>query len=191
MINAVLLRRAARTAFFCMCVLAVAGCSTMFRPRAPEPTMAELTYRAADMLSQQTQAVVTRDSPLQIGHINDISRPNLSPPLGKAIAGQLAARFVQLGYSVAATSFDEMNGGAPMVAPMPSAAPVYGGGAYTPVPVNAPATAILSGHYAVADDAVLVNLRLLDIAANKVLAAYDYTIPLTRDVKELSRAPRD
>jgi len=190
MTNAVLLRRAARTAFFFVCLLAVAGCSTLFRPRAPEPTMAELTYRAADMLSQQTQAVVTRESPLQIGHINDISRPNLSPPLGKAIAGQLAARFVQLGYSVAATSFDEMNGGAPMVAPMPSSSPHYDG-AYAPPPINAPATAILSGHYAVADDAVLVNLRLLDIAANKVLAAYDYTIPLTRDVKELSRAPRD
>jgi hypothetical protein len=188
MINAVLLRRAARTAFFFGCLLAVTACSTpLFRARAPEPTMAELTYRAADMLSQQTQAVVTRDSPLQIGHINDITRPNLSPPLGKAIAGQLAARFVQLGYSVSATSFDEMNGGMPVPVAIP---PAYGG-AYVSPPLNAPATAILSGHYAVADDAVLVNLRLLDIAANKVLAAYDYSIPLTRDVKELSRPPRD
>lgn len=191
MINAVLLRRAARTAFFLGCMLAMTACSTpLFRARAPEPTMAELTYRAADMLSQQTQAVMTRDMPLQIGQIHDITRPNLSPPLGKAIGGQLAARFVQLGYSVAANSFDEMNGGAPVMA-APNVMPAYGGAYVPPSPINAPAAAILSGHYAVADDAVLVNLRLLDIAANKVLAAYDYTIPLTRDVKQLSRVLRD
>ena len=190
MINAVLLRRAARTAFLFGCLLAVAACSApLFRARAPEPTMAELTYRAADMLSQQTQVVLTRDAPLLIGHINDISRPNLSPPLGKAIGGQLAARFVQLGYTVAATSFDEVNAGAPAFAG--SSVPVYDAAAYVPSPpAHAPPAATLSGHYAVADDVVLVNLRLLDVNANKVLAAYDYTIPLTGDVRQLSRAPR-
>jgi hypothetical protein len=150
-----------------------------------KPTLAEASYRAADMLSQQTQAVLGRETPLQIGAISDIASPAAAAPFGRTVASQLAARFVQLGYNVSASSYDEMSGGAPAALPMapPSGAAygAYGG--------PAPSSATLTGQYAVAKDDVLVNLRLLDTASNKVLAAYDYSMTMTGDIRELTAVP--
>jgi hypothetical protein len=150
--------------------------------------LTQANYGAADMLSQQTQAVLGRDTVLQIGMISDIAHPAAETPFGKTVASHIAARFVQLGYHVSAASYNEMSGGAPL--------PTYhvGGvadGAYNSGYGAAPAArnAMLTGQYAVAKHGVLVNLRLLDTASNRVIAAYDYTVPLTRDTEELVEIP--
>ncbi|MBU0799724.1 MAG: hypothetical protein KKA05_01850 [Alphaproteobacteria bacterium] len=153
-------------------------------------TLAQSSYGAADMLSQQTQAIMTRDVPLQIGMIGDIAHPSAVTPFGQTIGSQMAARFVQLGYNVSASTYSEMSGGAPPPTIMPPMGQnmygnAYGGGGAA----NTVSSAMLTGQYAVARDDVMVNLRLLDTTSNRVLAAYDYTVPLTRDVEELTTVP--
>lgn len=165
-------------------------------------SLTQANYGAADMLSQQTQAVLGRDTILQIGMIGDIAHPAAETPFGKTVASHIAARFVQLGYHVSAASYSEMSGGAPL--------PVYqggdqGGAGYGGGSLGgggaggaygggygargAARNAMLTGQYAVARHGVLVNLRLLDTASNRVIAAYDYTVPLTRDTEELVAVP--
>lgn len=189
MTTAVLLRDAARAAVFLLAMAVLSSCAggSLFRTRE-NPSMAELSYRAADMLSQQTQGSVTRDTPLRIGRIVDIASSNASTPFGRTVGSQIAARFVQLGYTISAASYDEMNGGMTAAAPEIMTPPgVSYDNAYAPAPVTA--NVILTGQYAQAEDEVLVNLRLLDTAANKVMAAYDFSMPLTRDIRELAAIP--
>jgi hypothetical protein len=161
------------------------GCAYTSYGRADTPTLAESSYRAADMLSQQTQGRITRDTTIHVGPVADIDKPAAVTAFGRTVGSQLAARFVQLGYGVDASSYDEMNGGAPQMAP-PVAAPLYGGGAYGSPPA-APSSVTMTGQYAVAKREILVNLRFLDTASNKVVAAYDYSLPLTSDLKQLTR----
>lgn len=150
-------------------------------------SLAQSSYGAADMLSQQTQALLTRDSPLTIGAITDLNHPAAQTAFGQTVANQMTARFVQLGYKVSASAYPEISGGAPPGGPAPydSAYGGYGGGG-APASV---ASATLTGQYAVAEDDVLVNLRLLDTATQRVLAAYDYSVPLTRDIEKLTEIP--
>jgi hypothetical protein len=187
--TAVLLRDAARAVVFLLAMAVLSSCAggSLFRAQE-KPSMAELTYRAADMLSQQTQGSVPRDTPLRIGRIVDITSTNASMPFGRTVGSQIAARFVQLGYTISADSYDEMNGGMAAAAPEMMTPPGMSyGNAYAPAPVAA--NVILTGQYAQAEDEVLVNLRLLDATANKVMAAYDFSMPLTRDIKELAEIP--
>lgn len=155
----------------------------------PHLNLTEASYRAADMLAQQSQAFVTRDTTLTLGPIADIRNPSMVTPLGRTLGNQVAARFVQLGYHVSGASYDEMNGGVPPgMTPgvlNPPSGGAYGGG-YGGTGQQA-AQATLTGQYAVADSDVLVNLRLIDVAQGRVLAAYDYSLPLSRDIKELAR----
>lgn len=173
----------------------------------PGASLTQANYGAADMLSQQTQSVLNRDAILQIGMIADLAHPAAVTPFGQTVGNHIAARFVQLGYHVSAGTTSEMSGGAP---PPQGLSGGYGASAYPdqqyqsppfqaqqyPVqqypaqPGTAPVrAAILTGQYAVAREGVLVNLRLLDRAGNRVIAAYDYTVPLTRDTTELVTLP--
>jgi TolB-like protein len=53
---------------------------------------------------------------------------------------------------------------------------------------NAPV--VLVGTYAVGDDNVFVTARLIRTADNVIIGSYDYTVPLTRDLRTLVRAQR-
>lgn len=158
----------------------------------PGVSLTQANYNAADMLSQQTQAVMSRDNLLRIGMIEDIAHPAAETPFGKTVASHIAARFVQLGYPVSAASYGEMSGGAPLPDYRPDFKPDYqAGGAYGSAYGAAPAArnVLLTGQYAVAKKDILVNLRLLDAGSNRVIAAYDYSLPMSRDLKKLVAVP--
>lgn len=185
--------------FWLIPVLFLAGCTTSFLGGSVSSKKFNLTdssYAAADMLVQQSKALVTPDTSLQIGVLADTNKPGELTAFGKMVAGQIGARFVQLGYNVTSSSFDEImmrreqqQGG---MLP-PGSMGQYGGGQYnggygSAGPAN---QATISGQYAVAKKEVLVNLRVMEPGSGRMIAAYDYSIPYTRDVKELTRSPSD
>jgi hypothetical protein len=49
---------------------------------------------------------------------------------------------------------------------------------------------MITGNYAVAKTRVMVNLRIVDAASNRVFAAYDYIMPLNSDIKNLLKSNR-
>jgi predicted small secreted protein len=155
--------------------------------------LTQANYGAADMLAQQSQGRITRDNRIEIGSIQDLAKPATVSPFGQYIAQNLAARYVQLGFPVSSQSYSEMSGGRAAIAASSDLASTQiitdYNQAYNPAPLSAARPVIITGQYAVAREDVLVNLRMLDMNNLQVLAAYDYSIPLTRDVKKLLEIP--
>ena len=166
----------------------VAGAPLMGRCMGADKnqSLTQSSYTAADMLIQQSRSLISQETPFEIGVLTDLDNPNERTNFGRVVTDQIASRFVQLGYTVQDVS------GATMTPPSDGESPSY---------IQAtPATgrdgigrSVITGGYAVARDAVLVNLRIIDPESGKVVAAYDYSVPMTRDVRELvkSRADKD
>jgi hypothetical protein len=135
----------------------------------------ETSYGAADLLAHQAKGTLKPGAPVHTGILTNLypqtssSKPGTpsgtpvmtSPPppapFGKVITGQVAARLQQLGFNV-----------------------IGDGGAAT-----GPGDAVLTGQYARANGKVLINLRMLDSNSGRVLAAYDYTLPVTGEISDL------
>ena len=120
--------------------------------------MTDVNYAAADILIQQAQNFVTPKTPIIITHLTDLDHPGEKTNFGKLAAEQIANRLVQLGYNVSSGEVDSNQ-----------------------------EHKVISGTYAVARDSVLVNLRLLNPGVEKVVAAYDYQVPITRNVRDLTK----
>lgn len=137
----------------------------------------ESSYGAADLLAHQAKGTLKPGAPIHTGILANLypqlsssaktgDTPGTAPvmtsppppaPFGKVITGQVGARLQQLGFNV-----------------------IGDGGAAT-----MPGDAVLTGQYARANGKVLVNLRLLDSGSGRVLAAYDYSLPVTGEISDL------
>jgi len=180
------------------CVFVLTGCSaSLFQNEIFEGkkvNVTEVSYAAADMLIQQTKAFVTSDTVLQIGMLTDMQRPDHTTAFARMIPSHIGARFVQLGYNVTASSFQAMTG-APQEAMLSGGS--YDNAVYQPPTRrmssggNIADQALITGHYVVAKSGVLVNLRIIETSTGRVLAAYDYSLPLSGDIKELVKTQGD
>ena len=152
------------------CTASVLGGSS---PQQQQQNIAQTNYAAADMLIQQSKSLVTADTPVQIGTLTDMDQPTENTAFGRVVTGQIGARFVQLGYNVSSGDSMTMDNGG------------MGGGGAVSGPVS------IAGQYALAKKTILVNLRLLDTQSGRVLAAYDYSLPLNSDTRELTKTAAD
>ncbi len=177
-----------------ICFLLLSGCTATFLDNSPfesDPVnLTESSYAATDMLVQQSKSVVMAETPLRVGVLMDMNNPDRLTSFGRVVASQIGARFVQLGYNVRASSFDEvmmMRDDAANAAgkAQDSAIPSYGGDQ------GAAGTALLMGQYALARKEVLINLRIIEIDTGRVMAAYDYALPLNSDIKALVKTDED
>lgn len=138
---------------------------------AQEVNFSESSYGAADMLAQQSRSFVTPETPLQIGRLSDMRAPQKMTAFGRIIASHVGSRFVQLGYNV--------------VTAMPVPVSVPGQEPQNGMVQGMPGGAMITGQYAIARRDVIVNLQVIDGQSGRVLAAYDYSLPLTADIKAL------
>ncbi len=151
--------------------------------------LTENSYAAADMLAQQTQSRMTPHTPLRIAVLTDVTTPGETTAFGQQIANHLGSRFVQLGYNVQSVPLPPT-----LMALQAGAAPVPlnpTGGAPQPAqtgvsPSSAKGEALITGTYSRMKDTIQVNLKVLQGADQKVIAAYDYALPMTRDLREIS-----
>lgn len=162
------------------------GCtaSVLGGSNTQQPNMAQVNYAAADMLIQQSKSLVNMDTPMQIGVLSDMDHPSEATALGRVVTGQIGARFVQLGYNVSSgASMPDDNGMAYMSSGMGGARGGGGGAVSGPV--------VIAGQYALAKKNVLISLHLMETQTGRVLAAYDYSLPLNSDTKELAKTAAD
>ncbi len=163
-------------------LLVLAGCGSLYRT-PPGPSLAESSYSATDRLMQQSRGIITPQTMLSIGTLMDLNQPGETSALGRMIAEQIAARYVQLGYNVTVNQ----DPGADQISSGP-AVPVTSldGGSMSSGPAPA-GPARITGQYVLARNDILINLRVVEQGSGRVLAAYDYNLPLTSDIKELSK----
>ncbi len=168
--------------------LSLGGCdrytSTPF-DSPPSQGVQMASYEAADKLAGQSLNVVTRETPIAVGTLSDINDIESSSALGRMIAEQVGARFVQLGYTVS-----EIKLRADINVQQPNDG-TAGAGEYMTsrnreqLAAHTNARAVISGTYAVAGENILVNLRLIDVNTARILAAHDYSMPMNEDTRRL------
>lgn len=168
--------------------LSLGGCSRYDFPsfnQEPKVSMTSSSYAATDMLVSQARNFITPQTPLMVGTLSDINQIETSSPLGRVIADQVAARLVQLGYNVTEVKLRQ----AVNVQQDSAGTAPAGEFVLSRNPENLASTtqahAVVSGTYAQAAEGVLVNLRLMDVGTGRILAAYDYTLPMSEDVARL------
>lgn len=164
-------------------LLLAAGCAAVFP--AKKVDMTESSYKAAELLLQQSKAALTPQTSLTISPLTDINNPGELTAFGRLVSQQIGARFVQLGYNVTSATGDEA---------MIQREQAYSDATPQPqenFPPYGSSSALIAGQYAVANKQVVISLRLNDSASGKVVGAYDYELPYDRDIKELTKTKAD
>jgi hypothetical protein len=127
----------------------------------PPLTLTGYNYAAADMIASQSRYMISKQTVFETVPLVNIGEKPIGGGLGRVIVDQVGTRFTQLGYQVVPDS--TLTG---------KRAPNGKGG-------------VIGGTYAIVGKKILVNLRLQEVGG-KLLGAYDYEIPISREVRELS-----
>lgn len=121
-----------------------------------EVNLLDINYAAADYIVGQARGVLTSNSLILTKPLSESENPLAPSKFGRLIPDQVAARMVQLGYKVKASSTPE-----------------------------ARRHFILTGSYLTAETTVTVSLRLLDSETEQMMGTYDYIIPINEDIEGL------
>lgn len=125
-------------------------------------TLTGYNYAAADMLASQSRNMISSKTMFETVPLVNVGEKPIGTGLGRVIIDQVATRFTQLGYQVVPDTT------------LTGKRAATGKGA------------TIGGTYAIVGKKVLVNLRLIEAGGGKMLGAYDYEMPITREVRELS-----
>ncbi|MBS4097068.1 MAG: hypothetical protein KGZ83_09585 [Sulfuricella sp.] len=177
-------------------VTLLAGCDTLQQaPRAPEPTYDQArisnfttaNYAAATELMKRFQGTPSTNnfdassgaSPFIVATLVNIDKLEQSSTFGRLISEQLASRITQLGHNVVELKvrnsvFMKRNEGEFLLTRE-----------IKEVATAHKAQAIVVGTYAEASDYVYVNLKVVNPANSMILGAYDYTLPMNKEIRRL------
>ncbi len=168
--------------FFCLLCLgllsapALAGCAAGFAASSlgdlgyfynEKINLADLNYAAADMLSQN--AKISTSTPLVLGRLKNKSNPGSDVPFNTVILEQVGTRLLQLGYDI-----KMRQDGDDFVFDGPENSNDF-----------SRRDVLLTGSYTPGSREYFVSLRLIRLRDSTLLGAYDYTIPVTRETREM------
>lgn len=134
--------------------------------------LTQSNYAAADYLIQQGKTYVSRRDLVRVEPIGDMEEPLMQAPIGRMIPEQVGVRLSQLGYAVDLGAVAGENEGGFLKPSNEMAARKPG--------------FVLSGNYVRSPRKLDVKLRLTEIATGQVIAAYDYSLPLSREIARLA-----
>jgi TolB-like protein len=146
--------------------------NTMDGTKANSTSMlvAKRTYSAVENLIEKSQVVIDRNSPLLVSTIVNVNKLEESSGPGRMITEQISGRIVQLGYK---TIEPKLRNGLT----------IQGSGELILsrdiklLKSSFPAQAVVSGTYAVGNDQVSINLKLIELSEGRILSSTDYTLP--------------
>lgn len=141
--------------------------------------LTDSSYAAVDALTQQLRPHVGHATPLRITELSDVATPGELTPFGRHVSTQIGSRFVQLGYNVRTTP----------AAPFPATSATTGAPQKLQtgiVPGAAQGEAVVTGTYTRMKDHLIIALRVVQGEQGRIVGAYDYTIPMTREMREMS-----
>lgn len=159
-------------------VLSLTACTAAFLDTASygvfqeqDVNLAEKNYAAADYLIQQADTFVMPYHLIRPVRLTDLQNPQVTSRLGNVIPEQVGVRLSQLGYRIdlaqVATSPD-----VEFLRP-------------ADLKEDEAADYNLSGTYLRNRNSLDINLRLVDRKNNRVVAAFNYDLPLNRTIAAL------
>ncbi len=178
--------------FFKLClglavVLTVSAC-TGPRPASQEPGMIASglifsSYGAADRLIQNSQAPLDPAKPILVTSLVSIDDFSQSSSLGRLIGEQVASRLVMSGYSVIEVTLRKT-----LLVQQGAGQFMLSRDVKDISRLNS-AQAVAVGTYAVGEEDVFLNLRLIRAGDGKILSAHDFTIKNDRNISSLTPPP--
>lgn len=137
----------------------------------PDVNLKEKNYAAADFIAVQIKRHVGNGDVILAKQLEEMDHAGISSPLGSFIPEGIGLRLIDLGYNVQLHEV-AMNGNA---------------GVYS-LPVGSRgADFVLKGTYMPNNKDVDVFLRVIDTKSGAVIASFDYSLLLSREVRELSQ----
>lgn len=177
------------------------GCETLQRNgKAPDPTYEQASgnsftaanYAAATELMKRYQGPASANNfsstagaaPFIIATLVNIDKLEQSSTFGRLVSEQLASRVTQLGHNAVELKvrngvFMKRNEGEFLLTRE-----------IKEVATAHKAQAIVVGTYAEASDFVYVNLKVVNPANSMILAAYDYALPMDKEIRRLVSVSR-
>jgi hypothetical protein len=132
----------------------------------------EKNFATADYLLGQARGFVKPQDLIVAEPLMDRKQPGMESDMATLIPEQIGVRMSQLGYRI----------------DLQNVVPAQNANYLKPAreALSASPKFTLSGNFLRQRRAVDVNVRLVEIASGRVVAAFDYMLPLTREVRELS-----
>lgn len=171
----------------CAALMLLAGCTSPTK-QVVEPTLEAVEKNdfskankaaAAALLANLAPKQLSTAYPLLSATVVDVNVLEKSSTLGRVLAEQISGSFTQNGFQMVELKFRDniymkRNEGELMLTRE-----------ITDVAQQHRAQAVIVGTYGVASNMVLVNLKVVQVGTNQVLAVHDYVLPLDRNVRAL------
>lgn len=146
---------------------------------ANDDVVTAANYKAAEYLIGKLPKDMLKDSPLLVASFVNIDNLNESSTFGRMVSEQISSRFKQLGYTsielkLRTSIFIKEGSGEFLLSRELS-----------DIVTKHNANAMVVGTYAFASDRVYLTVRIVNAVDSTILASYDYTIPMTRDVVKM------
>lgn len=158
----------------------VAGCATgPTYEAAANSKLIEANYTGVDALLSSARLPLDKSLPLVVATLVNVDALTESSRFGRALSEQIGARFTKLGYAVVELKLREN------IFVKQSEGELLLSREVKDISLNHKAQAVVVGTYAEGRDYVYVNLKLIGINDNLVIAAHDYVLPVDSNVKSL------
>lgn len=160
--------------------LALPGCARYYYGEQAAGTRTDLleaNYRAADQLLLSAQLDPRRS--VLVASLVNVDRLGESSRLGRIFSEQIAGRLVQRGIPVAEVRLRDT------LALQPAQGELLLSRELREVGRSHDAQAVVVGTYAVSGHMLYISLKLVNPAANQVVAATDYAVPMDDNVRGL------
>ncbi len=149
------------------------------RKHIEDADLVRVSYHTADQLLRQVPWLRSKKRPVIAATIVNINALEDSSALGRMLTEQISSRFAQDGVAVVEMKmrhdvFIKERAGEFMLSR-----------SVREISHSHDAAAVLAGTYAVGKNSVYVNARLIRAADNRVVAAYDFRLPLGPDTKAM------
>lgn len=145
----------------------------------------ETNYRNADSLIAQTKNALSTKQPLIMTTIVSIDKLERSSTLGRLISEQVSGRLTQRGYSMSEVKLrsnlyvNKDQGELMLTREIKELA------------ANYDAQAVVVGTYAISQQLVFVNLKIIQPMSNSIIASVDYALPLDGNMRALLGRKKD
>jgi TolB-like protein len=178
--------------FFKLClglalVLSVSACtgprSTSQAPGTIAPGLIFSSYGAADRLVQNSRVPLDPAKPILVTSLVSIDDFSQSSSLGRLIGEQVASRLVMSGYSVIDVTLRKT-----LLVQQGAGQFMLSRDVKDISRLNS-AQAVAVGTYAIGEEDVFLNLRLIRAGDGRILSAYDFTIKNDRNISSLTPPP--
>ncbi|OQX83654.1 hypothetical protein B6D60_10225 [candidate division KSB1 bacterium 4484_87] len=142
-------------------------------------------YKAADSLIRKLNVKLDKDNPVLVASFVNLDDLNESSTFGRVVSEQIASRLNQKGYSTIElklrTNIFIKEGSGEFLLSREMAE----------ISTKHRAQAVVVGSYAVASSRVYLTARIINVRNGRVLASYDYNIPIGRNTFKMLLKGKD